>query len=115
VGSAAELHYAKGAPRRDVLMECVPRERYRSQVTGEGLRATVETRLQAREQCTQVTITWDGRSDSLVGRLLLPVLRPTIRRRAKRDLDRFKELVEAYGPHFPADATRARSATTTSG
>jgi hypothetical protein len=107
VGSVAELHYAKGAPMRDVLKECVPRERYRSQVSGEGLSAEVETRLRARERSTEVTITWDGRSGSLLGRLLLPLLRPTIRRRAQRDLDRFKELIETYGPHFPADATAA--------
>ena len=105
VGSVAHLHYVEGGRRHvveDVLEEMVPNEFFRSTVTGGGLKARVETCLRVTEGGTKVTVRWSGTGTNLRTRLLLPFLRGVIGRQMQAELETFKTMVEAHGPHFAA-------------
>lgn len=103
VGSVAHLHYNQnGRPfvMEDVLEEMIPNQYFRSRVSGGGLSAVVETWLRERRGTTEVRFRWSGSGSTFLMRLLLPFLRGTILRRARSDLDRFKDLVETHGACF---------------
>ena len=105
VGAKAHLHYVQnGRPyvMEDVLEEVTPGQYYRSQVSGGGMMARVETWLRPAEGGTDLTIRWAGSGRTLVTRLLLPLLRGTIARRTRTDLESFKTLVETHGARFPS-------------
>jgi hypothetical protein len=100
VGSLARLHYREGERRyvmEDRLLETEPNRRYRSQVTGDALTATVETTLAPSGSGTTVTVRWTGAGRPLYLRLLLPFMRRAISRQASADLVKLKGLVEAEG------------------
>jgi uncharacterized protein YndB with AHSA1/START domain len=103
VGSVAHLHYNQdGRPYilEDVLEEMVPNQYFRSNVTGGGLKAQVETWLREKNGGTEVTVRWSGTGNSLLMRLFLPFMRGAILRQASTELETFKTLVETRGPHF---------------
>jgi len=103
VGSIAHLHYIrKGRPYvlKDVLQEIVPNKYFRSNVTGGGLKARIETWLREKNGNTMVTIRWSGAGSTLIMRLILPFLRGAILRHTRQELDTFKTLVETHGAHF---------------
>ena len=103
VGSVAHLHYRQNDQTyimEDVLKEYIPNEYFRSEVTGGGLKAQVETWLRAKNDSTEVTIRWSGSGNRLIMRLLLPFLRSAMRRQMGSELECFKTLVEERGAHF---------------
>jgi hypothetical protein len=103
VGSVARLHYNQGGRTfvmEDVLEEMVPDLYFRSRVSGNGLRARVETWLRERRGGTEVRLRWSGSGSRLLTLLLLPFLRGMILRRMRSDLVRFKGLVETRGACF---------------
>lgn len=103
VGSVANLHYKQNDREYvlvDVLHEMIPNEYFRSEVTGGGLKAAVETWLREKNGGTEVRFRWSGSGTNLIMRLLLPFLGGSIRRQMKSELVLFKDLVETHGPHF---------------
>ena len=103
-GSIAHLHYrqrGRSYIMQEVLEYAEPGRRYVSRVSGNGIIARVETTIEPINGKTRVTTFWSGTSSSIIFRLLSPLLRGMIIRRARTDLETFKTLVEAYGAHFP--------------
>lgn len=112
-GSIAHLHYRQGGRSyimEDVLEYAEPGRRYVSRVSGGGMVARVETTIEPSASRTELTILWSGTSKSILAKLLFPFLRGTMIRRARSDLETFKNLVEAHGAHFPekSSATETR-------
>ncbi|MBN2168155.1 MAG: SRPBCC family protein [Actinobacteria bacterium] len=96
-GAVAHLHYRERG--REYVMEdrleyCAPGKKYVSRVSGNGMSARVETILTPTEEGTEITVFWSGTNSSPVARIILPFMRPVIKRRALADLEAFKKLVE---------------------
>jgi len=103
-GSIAHLHYrqrGRSYIMQEVLEYAEPGRRYVSRVSGNGIAARVETTIEPINGKTRVTTFWSGTSSSIIFRLLSPLLRGMIIRRARLDLETFKTLVETHGAHFP--------------
>ena len=103
VGSVAHLHYIQTDKRyilEDVMKEYIPNEYFKSEVTGGGLRAQVETWLREKNGNTEVMIKWSGSGNTLMMRILLPFLRGVMRQQMRSELECFKSLVEDRGAHF---------------
>jgi hypothetical protein len=97
VGSLARLHYVENGrayTMDDELLECDANRRWRSRVSGNGMSILTETTLVERGGETEVRLVWDGGPDAWLGRVVLPLLKPAIRRRARRDLEALKRLIE---------------------
>ena len=112
-GSIAHLHYRQGG--RSYIMEEVleyaePGRRYVSRVSGNGVIAHVETTIEPSASRSELTVLWSGTSKSIPAKLLFPFLRGMMLRRARADLQTFKNLVETHGAHFPekSSATETR-------
>lgn len=102
-GSIAHLHYRQGG--RSYIMEEVmeyaePGRRYVSRVSGGGMVARVETTIEPSASRTELTVFWSGTSKSIISKLFFPFLRGMMIRRARSDLETFKDLVETHGVHF---------------
>jgi hypothetical protein len=98
VGALARMHYVENGRAyvmEDELLECEPDRRWRSRVWGNGMQAVVETTLVEVGDETDILMVWQGGPDALLGRLLMPLLKPAIRRRARAELEALKGLVEA--------------------
>jgi hypothetical protein len=111
-GSIAHLHYRQGG--RSYVMEEVleysePGRRYVSRISGGGVAARVETTIEPSASGTELTVFWSGTSKSILAKLFFPFLRGMMVRRARSDLETFKELVETHGVHFPQKSTAAES------
>lgn len=97
-GATGRLHYLQG--RRHYVMEdrlvlVDPGRRYVSEVTGNGLRARVETLLTpVGDDATLLTVRWSGRGTRPWTWVLLPLMRGAVARGAERDLRLLKQLVE---------------------
>jgi hypothetical protein len=103
-GSIAHLHYRQGG--RSYIMEEVleyaePGRRYVSRVSGNGVVARVETTIEPSASRSELTVLWSGTGKSIIAKLSFPLLRGMMIRRARADLNKFKNLVETHGAHFP--------------
>jgi carbon monoxide dehydrogenase subunit G len=99
-GSVGLAHYEEGGRRYtmiDRLLEVDPGRYYRSEITGGGLRAIVETTLEPVAHGTRVTISWAGRGTNPVTTLLLAFMGSRVRQRALSDLEALRDLVEGAG------------------
>ena len=97
-GSKAHMHYLQQGRRyvmEDELLEVVPNRYFKSHVSGEALSAIVETSLTPVEGATEVAIRWTGTGGPFVMRLLLPLLRRSIKKQALADLRKLKALAES--------------------
>ena len=97
VGSLARLHYqrrGRSYTMEDRLIACEPYRTWRSRVSGHGMAAIVETRLVPRGSGTDVHLTWEGRPDGRVARLVFPLFTPFVRRGIRRDLQALRRCVE---------------------
>jgi len=102
-GSVARLHYSgKGGDHilEDRLIESEPGRRYLSRVSGPAIEAEVETLLTPRGEKTELTLHWSGRGLRIPVRILLPLLRNSMARRAAAELETFRTLVETRGSDF---------------
>jgi hypothetical protein len=103
VGARALLHYVQGDQTytmEDELLEMVPNEYFLSRVSGGGLVAQVETWLKEADRGTNMTIRWEGTGENWRLKLLLPFMRGPISRQTRKDLEKFKQLIEDHGVHF---------------
>jgi hypothetical protein len=99
-GCVGRAHYVEGGRRsilEDRLVEAIPGRYFRSELTGEGLKATVETELVEIPGGTRMTIRWSGTGTNPLSRVLLPLLKSRLRARSRQDLDALKHLIES-GP-----------------
>ena len=97
-GSVARAHYVDGRSRstlEDRLVEATPGRHFKSEIRGDGLRATVETELEEIPVGTRLTVRWSGTGTNPLTRLALPFLKTRVRRRSQEDLRALKSLVEA--------------------
>ena len=102
-GALARLLFRKKGRRytlEDELLETEPGRRYQSRVSGHGITAMVETRLEPQDEGTRIKLAWDGRGTSPLYNLILLLLRRKIRREAFIELADFKKLVESRGLNF---------------
>jgi hypothetical protein len=107
-GSIAHLHYRQGGRSyimEDVLEYAEPGRRYVSRVSGGGMVARVETTIEPSASRTELTVFWSGSGKSILAKLFFPFLRGMMTRRARSDLETFKNLVETHGAHFPERAS----------
>ena len=100
-GSIGLAHYVEGRRRytlRDRLISVTPCRHYVSEITGGGLKATVETRLEPIADGTRMSIKWIGGGTNLITRLTIPLLKPLISKRSEDDLQSLRRLVESTRP-----------------
>ena len=112
-GSIAHLHYRQGGRpyiMEEVLEYAEPGRRYVSRVSGNGVAARVETMIEPSASRTELTVFWSGTGKSIIAKLLFPFLRGMMLRRARADLETFKNLVETHGAHFPEKPSSAETA-----
>ncbi len=98
VGSVGLAHYVEGDRRytvEDHLLEAVPGRHFKSEIRGGGLRATVETTLKSVPGGTNTTIRWSGTGTNPITKVMLPLLRKSIRQRCHADLEALRDLVES--------------------
>ena len=104
VGSVLHLHYRKKGRSyvmEDKLEYCEPGKIYISRVTGDVLSAIVEISFDASDPGkTKMNLSWSGQGKVLFLRLFLPLIRGRIKRQARIELEKFKELVETFGVDF---------------
>jgi hypothetical protein len=103
IGSIAILHYLENGKRydmKDELIECEPKKRYVSKVTGEDLTAIVETILNDIGKDTEIIIHWSGKSNNLLTNSILTLMKKRMIYQTKNELKNFKNLVEKRGVHF---------------
>ena len=103
VGSLARLHYAqkgKSYIMVDELIYCEPGKKYISKVSGDALAAEVVTTFHPSGNQTVIEMTWTGRGKIFLLKILLPFFRGKIVRLARKDLEKFKKLVETKGIVF---------------
>ncbi len=103
IGATMQLYYnQKGRIHimEDMLEYLEAGKKIISQVSGGGLVARVETTFNSNNGKTQVSMNWRGNSRNLLFKILLPLLRNTIRKRALSELELFKKLVEEFGEKF---------------
>jgi hypothetical protein len=96
-GSRGVAHYLEGGRRYTVddhLLEAVPGQRFKSEIRGGGLKATVETRLEEVPGGTRTTVRWSGTGTNPITKLVLPFLKAKIGSRSREDLQALRELVE---------------------
>ncbi|MGD8822181.1 MAG: SRPBCC family protein [Anaerolineales bacterium] len=106
-GSRARLHYRQGNRTyvmEDYLEQVVPNQYFKSRVTGNGIRAIVQTWLRPVKEGTEVSMRWSGRGTSLLTFIVLPFMKRAISRQVEQELATFKNLVEAHGAQFSPDA-----------
>jgi uncharacterized protein YndB with AHSA1/START domain len=99
-GCVGRAHYFENGRRstlEDRLLEATPGRSFRSELTGEGLRARVETDLAEVPGGTRMTIRWSGTGTNPLTRLLLPLLKTRLRKRSQQDLETLKRLIESDG------------------
>jgi hypothetical protein len=104
VGATARLHYNEKGHKsimEDTLEFIEPGKKLISKVSGGVLVIQVVTTFISVKSKTELKISWNGTGKNIFVKILLPLLRNTIRKRAKDELDRFKYLVEKYGVNFP--------------
>ena len=103
IGATARLYYRqKGRINimEDKLEYIEPGQKLISTVTGEGLTARVETNFKDSNGSTEVVIHWSGKPNRFLLKLLLPFLKNKIKKAARDELNKFKNLVEQYGAKF---------------
>jgi hypothetical protein len=111
VGSIAHLHYLENGHRHvmeDKLLYCDPANKYVSEVSGDALTARVETTLYSLDNKTEMVLKLSGKGKILFLKLLLPFLRGKIIKNAKKELEKFKKLVEERGADF-SEETKGNS------
>jgi hypothetical protein len=97
-GCVGRAHYVENGRRstlEDRLVEAEPGRYFRSELIGDGFTATVETELAEVPGGTRMTIRWSGKGTNPLTRVLLPVLKPRLRKRTQQDLEALKRLVES--------------------
>lgn len=97
-GSVGHAHYREGKRSyvlEDRLVSVDPNCRYVSTITGGGLTADVETTLEPMGDGTMITITWAGTGTNPFTRLVISLMKRRIGKRAGRDLDALRTLVES--------------------
>ena len=100
-GSVGLAHYVEGRRRytlRDRLISVTPCRHYVSEITGGGLKATVETSLEPFEDGTRMSVRWVGRGTNLITRLTISLMKPLISKRSEDDLRSLRRLVESIQP-----------------
>jgi len=100
-GSVGLAHYVEGRRKytlRDRLISATPCRHYVSQITGGGLKATVETSLEPLADGTRMSVRWVGRGTNLITRLTIPLMKPLISKRSEDDLRSLRRLVESIHP-----------------
>ena len=103
VGSVAQIHYHERDKKyimENKLEYCEPGKKYVSTVSSEALFVRTETTFSSVNGSTKIHYTWSGRGKYFILKLLLPFMRKSIRKMAKSELLRFKNLVENYGVNF---------------
>ena len=97
-GSVGLAHYREGGRRytiEDRLLEVTLGRYFKSEIGGGGLRATVETTLETVAAGTRMTIRWSGTGTNPLTKVMLPLMKKSIRRRSQEDLQALRRLVEA--------------------
>jgi hypothetical protein len=102
-GSVAQIHYHERDKKyvmENKLEYCESGKKYVSTVSSEALFVRTETTFSSANGTTKIHYTWSGRGKYFILKLLLPFMRKSIRKMAKNELIRFKNLVEIYGVDF---------------
>ena len=96
-GSVGLAHYVEGRRHtlRDRLISVTPCRHYVSEISGGGLKATVETSLEPFEDGTRMSVRWVGRGTNFITRLTIPLMKPLISKRSEDDLRSLRRLVES--------------------
>lgn len=96
-GSRGIAHYVEDGRRytvEDRLLEAVPGHHFKSRISGGGLKATIDTRLERIPGGTRTTIRWSGTGTNPLTKMMLPFLKTKIGSRCREDLEALRRLVE---------------------
>lgn len=97
-GCVGHAHYSGrrgGTVFVDVLEAVEPDRYFRSRITGSGITAVIETKLDEVDGATLLSLRWDGAGTNLVSALVLRFSARGLHRHARADLLALKDLVES--------------------
>jgi len=106
-GAIARLHYRQkngSYIMGDRLEYCEPGRKYVSTVSGDAITARIETTINPTDSGTEIAIHWSGKGKLLPVKLMLFFMGGRLVKQAKAELEKFKNLTEAYGARFPDNA-----------
>ncbi|MFC2137729.1 SRPBCC family protein [Bacteroidota bacterium] len=98
IGAIAYCHYNQNGRKyimEDKLEYLDPEKKIISTVSGNGLKAKVETIFNSFNDKTEIVMIWIGKGKNLLLIILLPFLKNKIKKQAQGELDKFKRLVES--------------------
>jgi len=103
IGATIHLHYNHRGHKYvmvDKLEYLDPGKTIKSRVIGGGLNACVESTFIPKNNETELIMLWNGKWNNIIVTLILAILKKRIKKGAKSELNKFKELVEKYGAKF---------------
>jgi len=103
VGSIVHLHYNNNGQIsiiEDKLIYCEAGIKYVSRRVNQSLDVHLETNFRSLKNASKMSLIWSGKGNYFIVKLLIPLMRKNLRKVAKSELTRFKNLIETYGSDF---------------
>ncbi len=107
-GCVGRAHYVQGSRRyvvEDRLVEAVPGHRFKSEIRGGGIKATIETSLNGIPSGTRMTIRWIGGGTNPLTKLVLTFLGRQVGKRTREDMQALRDLAERRGEQYEGSET----------
>ena len=103
IGTIIRLHYNQSGQNiiiEDRLIYCEKGKKYVSERASKTLIVQLETTFYPLKNATKMNLVWSGKGKVFILKLLLPLMRKNLRKLAKSELIRFRNMVESFGIDF---------------